>query len=70
MITFQWRTVPGEDAPQCGGMYGVHLPQPGALTTMFSFVSTSHYQTIKDYLEKIQLVVLSDKHLRPARPKS
>jgi hypothetical protein len=72
MITFQWRNVPpGEDTPPCGGMYGLHLPQPGALTTMFSFVSTSHYQTIKGDLKKTELVVLSDKHLRPAaRPKA
>jgi len=71
MITFQWRNVPpGEATPRCGGMYALHLPQPGALTTMFSFVSTSHYQTIKGYLKKIELVVLSDRHLRPARPKA
>jgi hypothetical protein len=70
VIKFQWRSMPGKDAPPCGGMYALHLPQPGALTTMFSFVSTSHYRTIKDYLRKIELVILSDKHLRPARTKA
>jgi hypothetical protein len=49
-------------------MFGVYLPRPGTLTTMFSFVSLEHFQAIKQYLSQIGLVVLSDKHLRPARP--
>jgi hypothetical protein len=67
-LTFHWSSVPGDEPAKCGGMFGVYLPRPGTLTTMFSFVSLEHFQAIKQYLSQIGLVVLSDKHLRPARP--
>ncbi|MDB5324401.1 MAG: hypothetical protein JWN40_6032 [Phycisphaerales bacterium] len=67
-LTFRWSSVPGGEPARCGGMFAVYLPRPGALTTMFGFVSMEHYQAIKDYLAQIGLVVLSDRHLRAARP--
>lgn len=65
--TFAWRDEPPPFVPlqSPGGMFGIHLGQPHRITTMFSFRDVERYLRIKAYLAELELVELSDKHLRP-----
>lgn len=64
---FAWRDEPPPlrplDSP--GGLFGVYLGKPHRITTMFSFRDTDHYDAIKADMQKLALVELSDRHLRP-----
>ncbi len=64
---FAWR---GEPEPlrameSAGGMLGIHLGRPHRVTTMFSFRDFDQYASVKAALSELELVELSDKHLRP-----
>jgi hypothetical protein len=48
-----------------GNTFGVNLGRPHRLTTTFSFRDISQYLAIKKYLADIDLVELSDNHIRP-----
>ena len=63
---FRWNDAAGEVGTTTGGMFGVHLGRPRAVTTQFSFESNAHYRAVKAYLSEIGLVDLSDRNLRPA----
>ena len=67
-IIFEWNDLANDGSPRHGGMFGFHLARPRGVTTMFGFPSMEHYQGIKEYLVRIGLVVLSDKHLREVKP--
>jgi len=64
---FKLKDEAGEDesVERYGGMFGIHLGRVQGITTMFGFRDVAHYGTIKDYLRSIELVELSDKHVRP-----
>lgn len=64
---FAWRDAPAPLRPMesPGGMLGVHLSRPHRITTMFSFRDLDKYATVKAALSDLELVELSDKHLRP-----
>ncbi len=64
---FEWQEAPPRTPPKepMGGMLGVHLGRPHRITTMFCFRDLEQYQHIKSALAKLELVELSDKHLRP-----
>jgi hypothetical protein len=64
---FAWRDEP---APlrlmeSAGGMVGIHLGRPHRVTTTFSFRDLKKYASVKTALSELELVELSDKHLRP-----
>ncbi len=64
---FAWRDEPTPLRPleSAGGMLGIHLGLPHRITTMFSFRDLQRYASIKTALSELELVELSDKHLRP-----
>jgi len=64
---FAWRdeAPPLKPMHSAGGMFAIHLGQPHVLTTMFSFRDLDKYASIKSVLHELDLVELSDKHLRP-----
>lgn len=64
---FAWRDEPAPLRPleSPGGMLGVHLSRPHRITTMFSFRDLDKYATVKAALSDLELVELSDTHLRP-----
>jgi hypothetical protein len=64
---FAWRGEPEPLRPleSAGGMLGIHLGRPHRITTMFSFRDLEQYASIKAALSELELVELSDKHLRP-----
>jgi hypothetical protein len=66
-LIFAWRDEPAPLSPMesAGGMLGIHLGRPHRITTMFSFRDRDRYASIKAALSELELVELSDKHLRP-----
>jgi hypothetical protein len=64
---FAWRGEPEPLRPleSAGGMIGIHLGRPHRVTTMFSFQDLEQYASVKAALRELELVELSDKHLRP-----
>ncbi|HVT90883.1 MAG TPA: hypothetical protein VHD56_18660 [Tepidisphaeraceae bacterium] len=64
---FVWRGEPASSDPMesPGGMLGIHLNQPYRITTIFTFRDLDQYASIKAALSKLELVELSDKHLKP-----
>jgi hypothetical protein len=46
-------------------MFGVHLARPQRITTMLSFRTVEQYQAVKAELKRLELVELSDRHIRP-----
>ncbi|MDB5345626.1 MAG: hypothetical protein JWP89_4003 [Schlesneria sp.] len=66
-VMFAWQDEPPPLLPMqsAGGTFGIHLGVPHRITTMFSFRDVNRYQSIKGYLSQIELVELSDKHVRP-----
>ncbi len=48
-----------------GNMFGINLGRPHRLTTTFNFRDIDQYFAIKKYLADIDLVALSDIHIRP-----
>jgi hypothetical protein len=65
--TFAWKTEapPFERFETAGGELAIHLGAPHTLTTMFTFQALDHYETVKLALRALELVELSDRHLRP-----
>jgi hypothetical protein len=64
---FAWRgeAVPLRPLESAGGMFGIHLGRPHRITTVLSFRDLEQYETIKAALAELDLVELSDRHLRP-----
>ena len=64
---FAWHDEPPPLRPieSAGGMLGIHLGRPHRITTAFSFRDFDEYSRIKAYLSGLELVELSDRHLRP-----
>jgi hypothetical protein len=61
-----WRDEgPPRPTESTGGMFGIHLGRPHRLTTAFDFRNLEQYAKVKAALRQLQLVELSDKHLRP-----
>jgi hypothetical protein len=69
---FRWKNIPGENPGSVpwGGVFGVqNYARPRAILTLFGFASLEHYQSVKQYLTGIDLVVLTDKWLRHENPR-
>jgi len=68
-VQFRWRDSSGSSAavPERNSimMLGISFGRPRGISTMFGFDSVQHYRRIQEYLKRIGLATLSDKHIRP-----
>jgi hypothetical protein len=67
-VDFQWRDSSiAEDAPVPfpNSMLGVFYSRPRCVSTFFQFETIQQYYNVKTYLIDLELVTLSDKHVRP-----
>jgi hypothetical protein len=67
-VDFQWRdTSIAEDSPVPfpNSVLGVFYSRPRCVSTFFQFETIQRYYNVKKYLIDLELVTLSDRHVRP-----